>query len=114
MLRVANLPFVGSDVLSPQPAWIKTSPKRLLRDAGLNIAPFITLTRTNRHAFSLPRLNPVWDCRCSLSLPIRLFGRREVANEAQYRGRRSRWLNLIIAVVEYVDQLARDRVSRIR
>ncbi|EDH9566469.1 D-alanine--D-alanine ligase A, partial [Salmonella enterica subsp. enterica serovar Tennessee] len=52
MLRVANLPFVGSDVLSSAACMDKDVAKRLLRDAGLNIAPFITLTRTNRHAFS--------------------------------------------------------------
>lgn len=48
MLRVANLPFVGSDVLASAACMDKDVTKRLLRDAGLNIAPFITLTRANQ------------------------------------------------------------------
>ncbi len=52
MLRVANLPFVGSDVLASAACMDKDVTKRLLRDAGLNIAPFITLTRANRHNIS--------------------------------------------------------------
>jgi len=52
MLRMANLPFVGSDVLSSAACMDKDVTKRLLRDAGLAIAPFVTLTRTNRAKFS--------------------------------------------------------------
>lgn len=52
MLRVANLPFVGSDVLGSAACMDKDVTKRLLRDAGLNIAPFITLTRANRNNIS--------------------------------------------------------------
>jgi D-alanine-D-alanine ligase len=54
MLRMANLPFVGSDVLGSAACMDKDVTKRLLRDAGLNIAPFITLTRANRdkHSFA--------------------------------------------------------------
>jgi D-alanine-D-alanine ligase len=42
MLRMANLPFVGSDVLGSAACMDKDVTKRLLRDAGLNIAPFVT------------------------------------------------------------------------
>ncbi|WP_058911498.1 D-alanine--D-alanine ligase [Entomohabitans teleogrylli] len=48
MLRMANLPFVGSGVLSSAACMDKDVTKRLLRDAGLNIAPFITLTRASQ------------------------------------------------------------------
>ncbi len=60
MLRVANLPFVGSDVLASAACMDKDVTKRLLRDAGLNIAPFITLTRANRHNISLPKWSLNW------------------------------------------------------
>lgn len=54
MLRMANLPFVGSDVLGSAACMDKDVTKRLLRDAGLNVAPFVTLTRANRdkHGFA--------------------------------------------------------------
>ena len=48
LLRMANLPFVGSPVLGSAVAMDKDVTKRLLRDAGLSIAPFVTLTRRNR------------------------------------------------------------------
>ncbi len=45
LLRVANLPFVGSGVLGSAVAMDKDVAKRLLRDAGLVVAPFVCLTR---------------------------------------------------------------------
>ncbi|WP_455926337.1 D-alanine--D-alanine ligase [Pseudomonas putida] len=45
LLRMADLPFVGSDVLGSAVCMDKDISKRLLRDAGLAITPFITLTR---------------------------------------------------------------------
>lgn len=45
MLRMANLPFVGSGVLGSAVCMDKDITKRLLRDAGLDVAPSITLTR---------------------------------------------------------------------
>jgi len=48
LLRMANLPFVGSGVLGSAVSMDKDIAKRLLRDAGLAVAPFITLTRANR------------------------------------------------------------------
>ncbi|WDS34825.1 D-alanine--D-alanine ligase [Pseudoxanthomonas sp.] len=45
LLRMANLPFVGSGVLGSAVAMDKDVAKRLLRDAGLQVAPFACLTR---------------------------------------------------------------------
>ncbi|WP_160287621.1 D-alanine--D-alanine ligase [Pseudomonas knackmussii] len=45
LLRMADLPFVGSDVLGSAICMDKDVSKRLLRDAGIAITPFITLTR---------------------------------------------------------------------
>ena len=45
LLRMADLPFVGSDVLGSAVCMDKDISKRLLRDAGLAVTPFVTLTR---------------------------------------------------------------------
>ena len=45
LLRMAALPFVGSDVLGSAAAMDKDVTKRLLRDAGLAVAPFACLRR---------------------------------------------------------------------
>jgi D-alanine-D-alanine ligase len=45
LLRMANLPFVGSGVLGSAVAMDKDVAKRLLRDAGLAVAPFACFTR---------------------------------------------------------------------
>lgn len=47
LLRMADLPFVGSDVLGSAVCMDKDISKRLLRDAGIAVTPFITLTRSN-------------------------------------------------------------------
>ena len=47
LLRIADLPFVGSDVLGSAVCMDKDISKRLLRDAGITVTPFITLTRRN-------------------------------------------------------------------
>ncbi|MFT4246918.1 MAG: D-alanine--D-alanine ligase [Pseudomonas sp.] len=47
LLRMANLPFVGSGVLSSAVAMDKDVAKRLLRDAGLAVAPFACFTRAS-------------------------------------------------------------------
>lgn len=49
LLRMANIAFVGSGVLGSAVSMDKDVTKRLLRDAGLSVAPFVCLTRTNRH-----------------------------------------------------------------
>ncbi|MBH3424300.1 MULTISPECIES: D-alanine--D-alanine ligase [Pseudomonas] len=47
LLRMADLPFVGADVLGSAVCMDKDISKRLLRDAGIAVAPFITLNRGN-------------------------------------------------------------------
>lgn len=56
MLRMANLPFVGSGVLGSAVSMDKDVTKRLLRDAGLNVAPFVTLTRASRSNISFAEI----------------------------------------------------------
>jgi D-alanine-D-alanine ligase len=48
LLRMAGLPFVGSGVLGSAVSMDKDFTKRLLRDAGLNVAPWISITRAQR------------------------------------------------------------------
>lgn len=48
LLRMANLPFVGSDVLGSAVSMDKDFTKRLLRDAGLNVASWISVTQAQR------------------------------------------------------------------
>lgn len=87
MLRLANLPFVGSDVLASAACMDKDVTKRLLRDAGLSIAPFITLTRANRGQISFSEV------QARLGLPLFVkpanqgssVGVSKVTNEAQYQ-----------------------------
>lgn len=86
MLRVANLPFVGSDVLGSAACMDKDVTKRLLRDAGLNIALFITLTRANRNSISFSEV----ESRLGLPLFVKpanqgsSVGVSKVTSEAQY------------------------------
>ncbi|WCE06128.1 D-alanine--D-alanine ligase [Pseudoxanthomonas sp. JBR18] len=56
LLRVANLPFVGSGVLGSAVAMDKDVAKRLLRDAGLQVAPFECLTRRSAAALDAEAL----------------------------------------------------------
>ncbi len=45
LLRMAGLPFVGSSVLGSAAAMDKDVAKRLLRDAGLSVAPWVCIRR---------------------------------------------------------------------
>ncbi|MCY0389028.1 D-alanine--D-alanine ligase [Robbsia sp. Bb-Pol-6] len=45
LLKMAGVPFVGSDVLGSAVCMDKDVTKRLLRDAGLPVTPYVTLTR---------------------------------------------------------------------
>ncbi|PKC36972.1 D-alanine--D-alanine ligase [Pantoea ananatis 15320] len=45
LLRMASLPFVGSDVLGSAVSMDKDVTKRLLRDAGLKVAPWLSVTQ---------------------------------------------------------------------
>ncbi|EIT83800.1 D-alanyl-alanine synthetase A [Fictibacillus macauensis ZFHKF-1] len=56
MLRMANLPFVGSSVLGSAVCMDKDIAKRLLRDAGLAVANWRTYTRATRHTISFQTL----------------------------------------------------------
>ncbi|MGK9175287.1 D-alanine--D-alanine ligase [Yokenella regensburgei] len=86
LLRMAGLPFVGSDVLGSAACMDKDVTKRLLRDAGLAIAPFITLTRGNRDRFAFHEVQE------KLGLPLFVkpanqgssVGVSKVTSEAQY------------------------------
>lgn len=86
LLRMADLPFVGSDVLGSAVCMDKDVSKRLLRDAGLAITAFISLTRANaaRTDFAQAQLK--------LGLPMFVkpanqgssVGVSKVSNEAEY------------------------------
>jgi D-alanine-D-alanine ligase len=86
MLRMANLPYVGSDVLGSAACMDKDVTKRLLRDAGLAIAPFITLTRANRERIHFAEV----EARLGLPLFVKpanqgsSVGVSKVTSEAQY------------------------------
>jgi D-alanine-D-alanine ligase len=64
LLRMANMPFVGAGVLGSAVSMDKDVTKRLLRDAGLAVAPFVTLTRTTRNKYRFAQLSE------SLGLPL--------------------------------------------
>ncbi|OSN06960.1 D-alanine--D-alanine ligase [Lonsdalea iberica] len=64
LLRMANIPFVGSGVLGSAVSMDKDVTKRLLRDAGLLVAPFVTLTRANRRRFDFTTIT------AKLGLPL--------------------------------------------
>ncbi|MFC0229442.1 D-alanine--D-alanine ligase [Serratia aquatilis] len=57
LLRMANIPFVGAGVLGSAVSMDKDVTKRLLRDAGLAVAPFVTLTRANRNQYGYSQLS---------------------------------------------------------
>lgn len=86
MLRILNIPFVGSDVLGSSVCMDKDVCKRLLRDAGLNVAPFVTVTRANPSRYTFA------DLEKSLGLPLFIkpanqgssVGVSRVTNEAEF------------------------------
>jgi len=64
LLRMVNIPFVGAGVLGSAVSMDKDVTKRLLRDAGLSVAPFVTLTHSNKSKHSFASLS------ASLGLPL--------------------------------------------
>jgi len=46
LLQLANIPFVGSGVMGSAAGMDKDVAKRLLRDAGIPVVPFVTITRS--------------------------------------------------------------------
>lgn len=87
LLRMADLPFVGTDVLGSAVCMDKDISKRLLRDAGLAVTPFVTLTRANRARHDFAQV------RAALGLPLFVkpanqgssVGVSKVEDEAQYQ-----------------------------
>ncbi|MFP1908967.1 D-alanine--D-alanine ligase [Lonsdalea quercina] len=87
LLRMANIPFVGSSVLGSAVSMDKDVTKRLLRDAGLLVAPFVTLTRANRRRFDFTTIT------AKLGLPLFIkpanqgssVGVSKVKDEASFR-----------------------------
>ncbi|PMY35492.1 MULTISPECIES: D-alanine--D-alanine ligase [Pseudomonas] len=86
LLRMADLPFVGSDVLGSAVCMDKDISKRLLRDAGLAVTPFITLNRATAARTDFAQ------AQSKLSLPMFVkpanqgssVGVSKVTSEAQY------------------------------
>ena len=86
LLRMADLPFVGSDVLGSAVCMDKDISKRLLRDAGIAVAPFITLNRGNAARTTFDQ------ARQKLGFPLFVkpanqgssVGVSKVADEAEY------------------------------
>lgn len=52
LLKLANIPFVGASVLGSAVGMDKDVMKRILRDGGVPIARFLTLTRATREVFA--------------------------------------------------------------
>jgi D-alanine-D-alanine ligase len=86
LLRMVDLPFVGSGVLGSAVSMDKDVTKRLLRDAGLAVAPFVTLTRHSREQSSFAEVSG------KLGLPLFIkpanqgssVGVSKVTNQAQW------------------------------
>ncbi|MFH1489478.1 MAG: D-alanine--D-alanine ligase [Pseudomonadota bacterium] len=64
LLKLANIPFVGADILGSAIGMDKDVMKRLLREAGIPIARFITLTRSTAKNIGFQ------DVEGSLGLPV--------------------------------------------
>lgn len=57
LAKLANLPCVGAGILGSSVGMDKDVMKRLLRDAGIPIGRFVTLTEVNRHQHSFDSLS---------------------------------------------------------
>ncbi|UCQ17990.1 D-alanine--D-alanine ligase [Edwardsiella tarda] len=57
MLKILNLPFVGSDIIGSAACMDKDICKRLLRDARLPVTPFVTLTRDTQADYDYETLS---------------------------------------------------------
>ncbi len=64
MLKLLNIPFVGSDVLSSSLGMNKEASKRLLREAGIAVARFMSCSVHTRHTLSFQEVVD------SLGLPL--------------------------------------------
>lgn len=55
LLRIADVPFVGPDVLGSAVGMDKDVAKRLLRDSSIPVVPFMTVTRTHPISYAAAR-----------------------------------------------------------
>ncbi|MCB0365605.1 MAG: D-alanine--D-alanine ligase [Bdellovibrionaceae bacterium] len=56
LLKLAGIPFVGSDVLGSAVGMDKDVMKRLLRDSGLPVLPWVTLNRRQGHKWDAKKI----------------------------------------------------------
>ncbi|AKC32541.1 D-alanine--D-alanine ligase [Candidatus Pantoea carbekii] len=56
LLRLMNIPFVGSDILGSAINMDKDCTKRLLRDAGIKVTPWVCITKTERPYINVEEL----------------------------------------------------------
>ena len=86
LLKLANIPFVGPSVLSSAVCMDKDVMKRLLRDAGIPIADFITISSVMRNTINFQEIEE------KLGLPLFIkpanagssVGISKVKNEAEF------------------------------
>ena len=87
LLRMANIPFVGTSVLGSAVCMDKDISKRLLREAGLQVTPFVSFTRTNsmqiEFAAITAQLNLPWFVKPANQGSS--VGVSKVRNEAEFR-----------------------------
>jgi len=73
LLKLANVPFVGSDVLASAACMDKAIMKQLLRDSGISIAKFLTVTQHSRDNNGLGRADALNFKRICEILGLPLF-----------------------------------------
>lgn len=86
LLTLANVPFVGAGVLGSSVGMDKDVAKRLLRDAGIPVSPFITVHRSRRDQVSFAQVVDTLGLPCFVK-PANLgssVGVHKVTNEAQF------------------------------
>jgi D-alanine-D-alanine ligase len=86
LARLANLPCVGAGILGSSVGMDKDVMKRLLRDAGIPIGRFITITAGTRHLFNYQALAAEWGSILFVK-PANLgssVGISKVRNEAEF------------------------------
>ncbi|MDY0095267.1 MAG: D-alanine--D-alanine ligase [Candidatus Vecturithrix sp.] len=64
LLKLADIPFVGSGVLGSAVGMDKDVMKRLLRDAGIPIAKFLTVTSRSRHTLEFHQVATILGMPC--------------------------------------------------
>ncbi|WP_066175822.1 D-alanine--D-alanine ligase [Bacillus marinisedimentorum] len=64
MLRIANIPYVGADVLGSAVCMDKDIAKKLLKSAGINVADSLTYRRSSRQAISFEEVKETLGLPC--------------------------------------------------